>query len=1335
MSRRATDSFDDWIRLLEPEGPFFTAAVLRQAFPSGLDRLDSALRAEVKERWANSSEAGDRSEWIDWLLRTGLGWGDRYVTGEQIPAGLVHDAAEHDTVIRPTGVLVARHPGATDAVPRVLVLQIPPTAHPSRRMPGESWSATPVQRAALLCRSVNCPLALVTDGDLLTVVRAPRDQATGHGTWRASIFTSEGDTLHAFTSLFNLRRFQALGADDTPERLLDRSAANQSEITDTLGRQAREAIEVLVNAISRGNLHQGGELLDGVTPHDVYEAAVTVLMRIVILLTSEERGLLPADDPFYSDTYAISSLYAQLEDEALAAQERLELSHSAWQRLLATTRAVYAGVRHQKLHVPAYGSRLFDPDRFPFLEGRRPGVVVGEPLPVDDLSMLGVLRALLELKLPGELRRLSYKHLEVEQVGHVYESLLDHNAIAADEVVLAVIGKAGAEPEVALHELETEAIDGDDALVEYLTAQSGRTPTAIAKMLNADVSEGLRRGLLEVTNNDLELVQRLLPYANLLRLDLRGLPLVYLPGSVYVTETTRKRDSGTAYTTRELADEVAQYALEPLVYVPGPLENLDPATWVLKSSAEILDLNICDPAIGSGAIAVAACRYLAERLVEAWRTEGMIDDFAVSGVTADDPERLDVLVDARRRVAERCIYGVDRDPMAVEMAKLSLWLVTMAKDRPFTFLDHAIVAGDSLLGITSSRQLTNFHINPERGKALHNRFDATSQTIENALADVVERRERLELQPVQTIVDVRLKTEELEQIEERLSDLKLVADLVIGATLAVGTGSELDQRLAVSLVDVTQLLSAPSDELRTKLQKRAQSWLDVDLPGGQPERRPMHWALTFPEVMGRGGFDGFVGNPPFQAARKISTASGSGYRDYLVKAVANGRKGGADLVTYFFLKAASLCRVKGCLGFLATNTVAQGDSREIGLSYLCESGWSIYRAVRTRNWPGAAGVEVAQVWMTFASTQCSILDGHQTKTINSALVEPGRALGDPNRLVSNVDLSFQGSIVLGMGFTMSPKDAAEMIKRDSHCSEVLQPFLNGDDLNSSPTHSASRWIVNFGERNETESRKFSEPWDHVSQFVYPERRDKDGKKYPRMVNEWWKYWNPRRRLYEKTIQMDRVMAIVATSDLVLPVRVPTDQVFSHSLIVIASESNFLFGVLSSAFHQHWVFRYASTMRNAIRYTPTDVFETFPLPQMSQRVESAGELLDRRRSEFLKEGDIGLINLYRDLHHGVRSAELTELASMHIELDEAVASAYGWSDIDLDHGLHSTTQGVRFTIGEAARAEILDRLLELNHQRHAEEVAAGLGGKAGKAPKKAKGHKAAAGPTLFGDEED
>ena len=213
------------------------------------------------------------------------------------------------------------------------------------------------------------------------------------------------------------------------------------------------------------------------------------------------------------------------------------------------------------------------------------------------------------------------------------------------------------------------------------------------------------------------------PFAGLLREDSFDKLVVIPKGSVYVTAGSDRRSTGTHYTPRSLTEPIVQHTLEPLVYA-GPSEGHPQEEWQLKSPREILALKVCDMAMGSGAFLVQTCRYLGERLVEAWENsekahpgqfistpEGELSsgDPSERLIPADPAERLTI---GRRYVADRCLYGVDINPMAVEMAKLSLWLITLQRDRPFTFLDHALKCGDSLLGVSSVQQIENFSLRP-----------------------------------------------------------------------------------------------------------------------------------------------------------------------------------------------------------------------------------------------------------------------------------------------------------------------------------------------------------------------------------------------------------------------------------------------------------------------------------------------------------------------------------------------------------------------------------------------------------------------------------------------
>ena len=255
--------------------------------------------------------------------------------------------------------------------------------------------------------------------------------------------------------------------------MLAESATHQQEVTDQLGLQVRRAVEVLIQSLDRADQDHGRELLANVSETVLYEAALTVMMRLVFLFSAEERDLLLLGDPLYDQFYAVSTLVAQLQETAdQHGEEVLERRLDAWVRLLATFRAVYGGLQHERLTLPAYGGNLFNPDRFPFLEGRQPGTTwrdtPAHPLPVNNRTVLHLLRSLQYLEMHGEARRLSFRALDIEQIGHVYEGLLDHTATRATEPVLGLAGAKGQEPEIPLAELERHQAQSDEALIAFL---------------------------------------------------------------------------------------------------------------------------------------------------------------------------------------------------------------------------------------------------------------------------------------------------------------------------------------------------------------------------------------------------------------------------------------------------------------------------------------------------------------------------------------------------------------------------------------------------------------------------------------------------------------------------------------------------------------------------------------------------------------------------------------------------------------------------------------------------------------------------------------------------
>ncbi len=219
------------------------------------------------------------------------------------------------------------------------------------------------------------------------------------------------------------------------------------------------------------------------------------------------------------------------------------------------------------------------------------------------------------------------------------------------------------------------------------------------------------------------------------------------------------------------------------------------------------------------------------------------------------------------------------------------------------------------------------------------------------------------------------------------------------------------------------------------------------------------------------------------------------------------------------------------------------------------------------------------------------------------------------------------------------------------------------------------------------------------------------KNKPKERERYWLYERRAVDLYAVIDGMERVLVIALTSKTVTPAFVNTKQVFSHTLGVFAYDDDAHFGLLASAFHYWWAISRASTMRTDLRYTPTDCFETFPQPELTNAVAGAGCALDAHRRQLMLDRWEGLTATYKRVHDAKEeAADIVELRRLQVDLDHEVAAAYGWGDLGLDHDFWETRQGVRFTVGPDTRVELFDRLLELNHERHAAEEPGGVRGR-------------------------
>jgi hypothetical protein len=772
----------EWLSLIDISGPFLAEPVLKDAFPQGLEGLDSTKRRTVRQAYDEWREALDLDDpdfpkihraWIDLVLKQILdldedGSGDVLKSTEKLPSTVRCEVAEHGISLRPDYAVTN---GQADSRPLILIAVYGPEVSLTESLNGDGWVANPAERMVELCRATDVRLGLVTNGEQWMFVDAPVGAVTSFASWYAKHWGPEPLTLQAFVNLLGVRRFFVDRSEQLPA-LLDNSLKFQDEVTDALGEQVRRAVEVLIQALDRADVDRNRELLDGTEPAELYEAGLTVMMRIVFLLSAEERGLLLLGDERYEANYAVSTLRMQLRRES---EEILERRWDAWSRLLSIFRAVYGGIDHEAMRLPALGGSLFEPDRFPFLEGRRKGshwkIDPAAPLPIDNRTVLYLLDAVQLF----QGRTLSYLALDIEQIGYVYEGLLERTVDRAKEATLDLDAtKSAKNPWVSLPELDDAAAKGRVALEELLKDRTASSASRVRNDLGKTIDEGSADKLLTACHADRSLRDRIRPYFHLLRTDRWGYPIVYPKGAFMVTSGADRRETGTHYTPKSFTAAIVKETLEPLVYV-GPADGKPREEWELKSPAELLDLKICDPAMGSGAFLVQVCRWLSERLVEAWaRAEDKGKNITSEGEVVDaigsrEPLRKDAaerLLTGGRLIAERCLYGVDMNPLAVELAKLSIWLATLAKGRPFGFLDHNLRCGDSLLGLTSLEQLTYLDMSPGKGSTKK----LFASKIDQAIAQAIKLRSELRCRPIRDIRDVETMARLDEEARRRSSD-------------------------------------------------------------------------------------------------------------------------------------------------------------------------------------------------------------------------------------------------------------------------------------------------------------------------------------------------------------------------------------------------------------------------------------------------------------------------------------------------------------------------------------------------------------------------------------
>lgn len=793
-------------------------------------------------------------------------------------------------------------------------------------------------------RKKKTSLGFITNGREWRLIFADTDN-TAFVEWTSDRFL-EGDALSP--TVLVLRRLlsrEALKSGALIEAIRE-ARLGQARLSKELGERVRGAVELLLAARR-----------PVIEPHwnadeskAVYDAACHFVMRLVVVFFAEARELLPVDSPVYHDAYGLKGLLASLERTG---KNRRETRHQAWPRLLALFRLLHQGSPHPALVVPTYGGDLFRPgDGSGSPQERALARIESNAEPPSDeviYKMLTLLTRTTErVKEGGTFRTVAapvdFTELTSEYIGILYEGLLDYELHRAGQQPVVFLG-IGDQPALPLDRLEamtdkqlqtlvekakvkggaadeegddstddaSEALEGEDEEVEApLAAPADDEPA----LLDDTRAEAMRRALAWAERAAIaaKLVRAAKKKddpkhrAELERASKQLIARVMLPGELYVVRWggTRK-GAGTFYTRPQLTLPTVRRTLEPL------LRNQDGSS---KTPEEILSLKVCDPAMGSGSFLVAALRVLTEaviaslhqhrRLVAKDGSELVHIDCALLPSADQDQSSEGIAAIVRRAVVEHCLYGVDLDPLAVELARVSLWVETLDKRLPFTFLDHKLRPGNALVGTWLDRfrdypLLAWWRQSPdEKWRGVTHDGDVWANQLKALRTSVVEEQRKLIAGEAKLNFtgesDDALKAA-IERVRELYRQLRAVP------------ASQPDKR-----AEIWKKRIATSPEL-TKVKEAFDTWcalwfwpldkLDVaprplDLLRPSPaareivrevaarkENRFFHWELEFPDVFTEkgAGFDAIVANPPWEI-RKPSSKEFFSDRDPLYRSYA-----------------------------------------------------------------------------------------------------------------------------------------------------------------------------------------------------------------------------------------------------------------------------------------------------------------------------------------------------------------------------------------------------------------------------------------------------------------
>lgn len=981
---------------------------------------------------------------------------------------------------------------------------------------------------------------------------------------------------------------------------------------------------------------------------EIYRNATYLLYRLLFIFYAEARNLLPMD----REDYRAISLNRLVDD---AHSIHLNPGNSAiqqttlWDHLTSLFNAIQYSDEY--MGIPPYNGGLFENDDKVYLNQYK----IADRFLAEALVELAYLS---DSKGNKEPERIDYRDLSVRHLGSLYEGMIEYRLFIAEEELLARQDKNGKVKYLSTE--KTERKQNDELLKkgQVYFAQSPHERKATGTHYTAE-----------------DLVERLVKQTVLRLLDER-----WQEFEPKLNQWLAEIDTTLGEAQRRRLQDRVDSELEQFV------------------ESQVLSLRACDPAMGSGHFLV----HIAHQMT----------NFILRVLTHTPWENADINLDAdhwRKRVVENCLYGVDINQMAVELAKLSLWLATMQLGQPLSFLDHHLKQGNSLLGASL-----------EEIEELLNQDDFSKPTAKSILAEAKGQYMLVnQIRPLQQKIgeantllqkiaskivtraeDIHQQELEYKEVEKILAPYKKIGNLIVAQKMGLRIPSSDMHSLATVIENGTDL-----NEYQKILSKKVQEILGDSLC--------LHWSLDFPQLLWSNvetGCDIVIGNPPFLGGMKISSEIGLPFLEYL-KTI-NKNCGTADLCAFFFLQGYMLLNSQGYLGMIATNTISQGDTRELGLGKIISLGGQIFFASRFVKWLGDAQVEVNLISLRkskFSKNVEFCLDDQPVSFISSYLDDFPEY--QPNLLKRNGKKCYIGDYLQGTGFLLEPEYAQRLILRNPSYSDCLFPYLIGREINENFRSKPNRYVICFHDWELSQARKYPDLIQIVEERVLPGRLKINRK---RNREKWWLFAEYRKGLRKAIAPLTRILVRSRVSELHILTFVDLGIICSEATVVFTYDDFYHFSLLQSCFHEIWLRRNSSSLGTSNRYTPSDSFQTFPFPESNKTdladcATQTGFKYYQCRYEISENRSISLSTIHNLINlKDCQDPSISILRSLQIELDKSILKCYGWEDIDLEHDFYpNDRKKIRFMPSPAAQREIFTRLIALNQEIAAQEAAQGL----------------------------